>query len=92
MPEELRAGYLLLEGAGILPEELQARQELVRLEDLIAACHDDGVRLELVRAHTTAALRYALLAERRGLGPAHQEYAARLAAKLGARASVRPGG
>ena len=84
VPEELRSAYLLLKSAGILPEELALKQELVRLGDLIAACHDDGARQKLVSARTSAALRYALLLEKRGFGPAHQEYGDRLAERLGA--------
>lgn len=83
VPEELRAGYLLLKGAGVLPEELQLRKETLRLEDLIAACQDEGELVRLRKERTKAALRYALLLERRGLTPGHRDYADALAAKLG---------
>lgn len=87
VPEDLRAGYVVLKNAGVLPEELELKKEMLRLEDLIAACHDEGAKRRLVSERTTAALRYALLLEKRGFGPAHQEYADQLAAKLGRGAS-----
>jgi hypothetical protein len=87
VPEDLRGGYIVLKSAGVLPEELELKKEMLRLEDLIAACHDDGARKKLVSERTTAALRYALLQEKRGFGPAHQEYADQLAAKLGRNAN-----
>jgi hypothetical protein len=31
VPEDLRAGYLLLKNAGVLPEEMQLRKEMVTL-------------------------------------------------------------
>ncbi|MCK6448582.1 MAG: DUF1992 domain-containing protein [Planctomycetes bacterium] len=83
VPDELRGGYMVLKGAGMLPEEMELKKHLLRLEDLIAACHDEGAKQQLVAARTTAALRYALMLERRGFGPAHQEYAERLTARLG---------
>lgn len=83
VPEDLRAGYLLLKSAGVLPEELELKQHLLRLDDLLAACHDEGTKRKLVAERTTTALRFALLLERRGFGPAHQEYAERLTEKLG---------
>ncbi|MCE9594824.1 MAG: DUF1992 domain-containing protein [Planctomycetes bacterium] len=87
VPEDLRVGYIVLKSAGVLPEELELRKEVLRLEDLIAACHDEGAKRKLVSERTTAALRYALLLEKRGFGPAHQEYGDQLAAKLGRNAS-----
>ena len=35
VPEELRAGYLLLKNAGYLPTEARARQEIAEVEALI---------------------------------------------------------
>lgn len=55
---ELRAGYLLLKGAGVLPEEMQVRKELLSLNDLLAACEDDGIRVDLEGRRTRLLLRY----------------------------------
>lgn len=83
VPEDLRAGYLLLKNAGVLPDELELRQSLLKLDDLLAACDDEGQRARLRSQRATALLRVALLREHRGFGPAHQEYEAQLAARLG---------
>lgn len=55
---ELRASYLLLKGAGVLPEEMQVRKELLALHDLLAACEDEGVRTDLEERRTRLLLRY----------------------------------
>ncbi|MFM7298600.1 MAG: DnaJ family domain-containing protein [Planctomycetota bacterium] len=83
VPEDLRGGYILLKNAGVLPEELELRQSLLRLDDLISACESEGERERLSRERAVGALRLAMLRERRGFGPAHEEYAARLAERLG---------
>jgi hypothetical protein len=92
VPEDLRAGYVLLKNAGVLPEELELKKHLLTLDDLLAACRDEGARRKLLAERTSAALRYALLSEKRGFGPAHQEYAERIAGKLGRRFSDPPRG
>jgi len=87
--EDLRASYCLLKGANVLPEELQAREETLRIEDLIAACQDDEERLALRRRRDAAALRYRLLMERRKLSAsarhAHGQYAGALQRRLSRR-------
>lgn len=83
VPAELRAGYMLLRSAGVLPEEMELRKECLRLSDLIAACTDD-TEVQALRARRSAlALRYELLMERRGRTSAHDEYAARIHRRLG---------
>ncbi len=49
VPEDLRAGYLLLKNAGVLPEEMQLRKEMVSLEALLDACADPWERTRLRR-------------------------------------------
>ena len=63
---ELVGGYLLLKGAGYLPEEAALRKECSRLADLIAAAVDAEERSGLARARRSALLRLELLRERRG--------------------------
>lgn len=62
---ELRAGYLLLRGAGVLPEEMALRKEALRLGHLLAACEEAGARERLERERSAVLLRQALLAEAR---------------------------
>lgn len=43
VPEHLRAGYRLLRNAGFIPQELQWRQELETVEDLLRSLPRDAV-------------------------------------------------
>ncbi|MGC6489563.1 MAG: DnaJ family domain-containing protein [Planctomycetota bacterium] len=47
VPDELRASYLLLKSNGFLPPELEAKQEWLRLEDLLRACTGGDSRARL---------------------------------------------
>lgn len=84
VPPELRAGYSLLKGAGVLPEELELRQSTMRLADLLAACEaDDPEAQRLRRELRTASLRVELMAEKRkGLGAGARDYSAALLRRL----------
>ena len=83
VPRELRMAYKLLRDAGYLPEELEARRELVRLDDLLAACSEPDQRRELARRRSLQLLRYELLMERRRRTSAHRAYAGKIAGRLG---------
>ena len=82
VPEELRAGYLLLRSAGMLPEEMELKRSLVGLDDLIACCHDSAELRELRRRRDAAALRFAILMEKRGRGAALADYGSKIADRL----------
>ena len=64
VPAELRAGYILLKGAGCLPEEMELKKEFLELSDLIGACMDEGERRALDQRRASLQLRYELLMER----------------------------
>jgi hypothetical protein len=64
LDEELRAGYLLLRSAGVLPEEMQLRKELLSLGDLLRACQDAEERATLEGRRQALALQYDVLMER----------------------------
>lgn len=83
VPEDLRAGYLLLKGAHVLPEEMQLKKEILRLEDLLAACRGDEEREALRETSRQLSLRYRLLMEKRGRTAASAEYAAQVVQRLG---------
>lgn len=74
VPEDLRASVLVLRSAGVLPEELLLRKELLRLSDLIAACEDahEARRLRLEREGVS--LRVRLLIEQRAPSRAWLDY------------------
>jgi len=65
VPTELRLGFKLLQNAGCLPPELEARNEVARLGSLIAATGDAQERTRLSSLRADAELRYAVLVERR---------------------------
>jgi hypothetical protein len=84
VPEDLRAAYRLLRNAGMLPEEMQLRKEMVTLEDLIRCCRDESEKSRLKAELSAKRLRFRALAEERGwhgLG-ALADYGNRLEEKL----------
>ncbi|MBM4059468.1 MAG: DUF1992 domain-containing protein [Planctomycetes bacterium] len=83
VPAELRASYILLQTAGFVPPELEARKEWLRLEDLLALCRDTHEAAALRRQAQRARLRYRLLMEQRGGGGASwAEYHERILQRL----------
>lgn len=84
VPAELRASYIMLKTHGFVPPELEARKAWLRLEDLLAACADDGERDRLRPQARAAALRYRLLMEQRGGSSCWLEYRDALLGRLGA--------
>ncbi len=49
VPEELRMAYKILKNSGFLPPEVEARKEIERLEELIAATEDEHLRLRQMK-------------------------------------------
>mgnify|MGYP000934971162 CR=1 FL=1 len=51
VPEDLRAAYIMLRNAGVVPEEVQLAKETVTLEDLLRMCRSEeeraGIRKKL---------------------------------------------
>jgi len=66
VPEHLRAGYRLLKNAGMIPEELQLRKEMLTLEDLLACCRDEREKTKLRGELAVKKLRYQTLMAGRG--------------------------
>lgn len=63
--EELRAGYIILKNAGILPEELQIQKEIMSLETLVNSCYDEVDRKELKMELNEKILRFNIMMEKR---------------------------
>jgi hypothetical protein len=82
VPDDLRAGYLLLKNAGVLPEEMQLRKEMVSLEALLDACADPWERTRLRRDLHWKRIRFQMLMERRRPCARAAEYRAKLIAKI----------
>jgi DnaJ-like protein len=82
VPEDLRGGYLLLKNAGVLPEEMIARKEMVTLEALIDACSDPEERTRLRKDLNWKIVRYQMLMERRRRHAIPERYRAKLLRRL----------
>ncbi len=84
VPDELRLGYKLLKNAGMLPEELQLRKELLTLEELLNCCKDEAERGKLREQLSVKKLRYELLMKGRSWQDtgAFLEYERRMQEKL----------
>jgi hypothetical protein len=84
VPEDLRAGYIMLKNAGVLPDEIELRKEMVTLEALIDVCSDPEERTRLRKDLNWKLVRFRLLMERRR-PRAPTEYRAKLLARFGHR-------
>jgi len=83
VPEDLRAGYIFLKNAGVLPEVMVLRKEMVTLESLLSACEDPEERTRLRDDLNWKLVRYNILMERRRRGAAAEpQYRAKLVARL----------
>ena len=83
VPEDLRAGYILLKNAGVLPEEMQLRKEMVTLEALVDACADPDERIRLRKDLNWKVMRFRMLIERRRPLAVAGEYRAKVLNRLG---------
>ncbi|HPZ43386.1 MAG TPA: DUF1992 domain-containing protein [Bacillota bacterium] len=83
VPEELRAAYTILKNAGVLPEELQLKKEIVSLQKLIDYCHEEDERKQLTKKLTQKVLRFEMLMEKRKVNNALGQYKRKIYRKLG---------
>lgn len=65
IPEELRAGYIILKNAGILPEEMQIDKEITELKNLVDGCSDEEERKKLKKELKEKVLRFNIMMEKR---------------------------
>jgi len=65
VPEDLRMGYKILKNAGMVPEEVQLKKDMLKLEDLLACCVDKQERAALQSKLTEKELRFNQLMEKR---------------------------
>ncbi|CAG7601173.1 hypothetical protein PAESOLCIP111_00462 [Paenibacillus solanacearum] len=84
VPEDLRVGFRMLKNAGMIPEEMQLRKEMVTLGDLLAVCRDDAERQKLENELTSKRLRYQTLMSGRGwtTSEAFRDYEQQIRLKL----------
>jgi hypothetical protein len=84
VPEHLRMGYKILKNAGVLPEEMQLKKEMVSLKNLLGACYDETERQTLQQKMNEKMLRYNMMMEKQLPKPTYQKYHAKILKKLGA--------
>ncbi|MBO8171206.1 MAG: DUF1992 domain-containing protein [Bacillaceae bacterium] len=65
LPEDLRSGYIIMKNAGMIPEEMQLKKELVTLQNLIDCCHHPEEKKALRKKLTEKQLRFDMLMEKR---------------------------
>ena len=49
IPGELRMAYKILKNAGYLPPEIETKKEIQQIEDLLATCEDERIRLKQIK-------------------------------------------
>lgn len=84
VPAELKMSYKMLKNAGMIPEEMQLRKDIVTLDELLALCRDDTERTKLQRELSAKKLRYQSLMSQRGFSSsgAYLDYKERIERKL----------
>ncbi|NOJ72164.1 DUF1992 domain-containing protein [Paenibacillus alvei] len=86
VPEELRPAYLMMQNAGLLPEPIYLGREIVRLEELLAACDpEDKQRIGDTRKQLNERkLRLHMMMEERGwtVMPAFAQYESQIVSKV----------
>lgn len=65
IPEDLRAGYRILKNAGIVPEEIEIKKEIISLQKLINFCYDENEKDRLTIKLNEKILRFNMLMEKR---------------------------
>ncbi len=67
VPDDLRAGYLLLKNSGVLPEELEIQKEMLSLQRLIDCCNQEEEKEDLRKKKNELQVRFNMLAERKNI-------------------------
>jgi hypothetical protein len=49
IPGELRMAYKILKNAGYLPPEIETKKEIQQIEDLLATCEDESIRVKQIK-------------------------------------------
>lgn len=86
IPEELRAAYIILRNANVLPEEVELKKEIISLQKLIDCCHETGETGEvnsLKRKLTYKILKFDIMMEKRKLNFALGGYKEKIYQKFG---------
>ena len=82
IPEDLRPAYRVLKNAGCLPPELEIRNEIVALRDLLSGIDDDKERLGKIREMNFKIMRLGEMRKRPLNLDQFPEYEAKICEKL----------
>src|ERR1043166_8240452 len=83
VPEHLRMGYKILKNAGVLPEEMQMKKEIVSLKNLLDACYDETEKQTLQQKMNEKILRYNMMMEKQLHKPRSEEHTSELQSRFG---------
>ena len=79
---ELRMALKILKNAGVVPEEIELRKQIVSLQEMLRTCASDEERVSLQVKLNEKQLRYNMLAEKRTGKVFLPEYQAKIMEKL----------
>ncbi|HMK56002.1 MAG TPA: DnaJ family domain-containing protein [Dissulfurispiraceae bacterium] len=83
IPEELRLAYRFLKNAGCIPPELELKNEIITLRDLIETIDDDKEKIRRLRELNFKIMRFNMMRERPLNLEAFPDYEQRLFEKKG---------
>ncbi|SET73433.1 protein of unknown function [Salinibacillus kushneri] len=87
MSEDLRTSYRMMKNAGVLPEEMKIKKEMVTLEELINQTQDEKEIEEYKEKLTEKHIHYQSLMDKRRLSssPAYPKYRGKIQKRFGIR-------
>ncbi len=85
VPDDLRNSYRVLKNANMLPEEMQIKKDIVKLEELLADCDDPERQSHFQHQLSEKRIRFNLLMEKRKMQQtcAFRQYQGRINRKFG---------
>jgi len=82
VPPELRMAYKIMKNADCLPPELELRQEIVRLQDLVASLPDEAEKLKQMRRLNFLVMKMGMMRNMSPLLEEHDLYAPKVLERL----------
>jgi len=82
VPEDLRMAYKIMKNAGVVPEEIELRKEIVNLNQLLNACADEAERKAIRMKISEKQLKYNIIMEARGKKITDIEYMEKIMDRL----------
>ncbi|GGD26329.1 DnaJ family domain-containing protein [Pontibacillus salipaludis] len=85
VPEDLRASFTILKNANMLPEEMEVKKEMIRIEELVALCTDEEERLAYQKELNEKQIHFQTLMEKRKMkeSGAYKRYSGKIRSRFG---------